>query len=82
MPQFDPHLVISDIVMPVMDGYELCRRIKTDKNLESLPVLLLTSLSDPKDVLKGLECLADNFVVKPYDQTLLLARIEAIFGNQ
>lgn len=82
MPGFDPHLVISDIVMPVMDGYELCRRIKTDPSLVGVPVLLLTSLSDPRDVLKGLENMADNFVVKPYDENLLLARIEAIFENE
>ncbi len=82
MPLFEPHLVISDIVMPVMDGYELCRRIKTDAQLAGTPVLLLTSLSDPRDVLKGLECLADNFVVKPYETEMLLARIEAIFENE
>jgi DNA-binding response OmpR family regulator len=79
---FDPHLVISDILMPVMDGYELCRRIKTDSKFAATPVLLLTSLSDPKDVLKGLECRADNFVVKPYEEKQLLARIEAIFENE
>lgn len=82
LPHFDPHLVISDIVMPVMDGYELCRRIKTDRSLAGIPVLLLTSLSDPKDVLKGLESRADNFVVKPYENHQLLARIEAIFENE
>lgn len=82
LPHFAPDLVISDIVMPVMDGYELCRRIKTDGNLSGIPVLLLTSLSDPKDVLKGLESRADNFVVKPYEEKPLLARIEAIFENE
>ena len=82
VPVFSPDLVISDIVMPVMDGYELCRRIKTDANLARLPVLLLTSLSDPKDVLKGLESRADNFVVKPYEEKPLLDRIAAIFENE
>src|SRR6188768_2558173 len=58
-----PTLVITDINMPEMDGYELCRRIKDDPELKLMPVILLTSLSDPKDILKGLECGADNFVV-------------------
>src|SRR5437762_2762185 len=51
-----PTLVISDINMPEMDGYELCKRIKEDTRLGELPVILLTSLADPKDILKGLEC--------------------------
>jgi len=70
-----PKLVISDIEMPQMDGYELCRQIKADEKLKSLPVILLTSLSEPKDVIRGLECGADSFLMKPYDEQLLLSRI-------
>lgn len=77
-----PRIVISDINMPRMDGYELCSRIKDDARLKSLPVILLTSLSDPKDILKGLECGADNFIVKPYDEEFLLSRIEYVLANQ
>ena len=62
-----PLAVISDIVMPGLDGYALCRRIKGDHNLQDIPVLLLTSLSDPDDVITGLECGADYFIMKPYD---------------
>ena len=58
-----------------MDGYELCRRIKDTPDTRELPVILLTSLSDPNDILKGLECGADNFIVKPYDEEFLLSRI-------
>lgn len=76
-----PTLVITDINMPEMDGYELCRRIKDDARLQRLPVILLTSLSDPKDILKGLECGADNFVVKPYDEEFLLSRIQYVLAN-
>jgi CheY-like chemotaxis protein len=57
-----PDLIISDIIMPEMDGYQLCKQIKSDENLKDIPVILLTALSDPKDVLKGLECNADNFI--------------------
>ncbi|MEA3208700.1 MAG: hypothetical protein QOE70_1757 [Chthoniobacter sp.] len=76
-----PTLVISDINMPEMDGYELCLRIKNDAKLNELPVILLTSLAEPKDILKGLECGADNFVVKPYDDDFLLSRIQHVLEN-
>jgi signal transduction histidine kinase/DNA-binding response OmpR family regulator len=76
-----PTLVISDIIMPVMDGYELCRQIKADQRLRNLPVILLTSLSDPRDVIRGLECGADNFLTKPYEEKHLLSRIQFILAN-
>jgi two-component system, cell cycle sensor histidine kinase and response regulator CckA len=76
-----PTLVISDINMPGMDGYELCRRIRADDKFKSIPVILLTSLSDPQDVLKGLQCGADNFITKPYDEKQLLSRIQNICSN-
>ena len=77
-----PDIVISDINMPEMDGYELCRRIKDDEQMRELPVILLTSLADPNDILKGLECGADNFIVKPYDEEFLLSRIQYVLANQ
>lgn len=77
-----PTLVISDVIMPEMDGYELCRRIKQEENLKSIPVILLTSLSDPADVVRGLECGADSFIFKPYDERYLLARIDYVLANR
>src|SRR5438270_13732370 len=53
-------LVISDINMPEMDGYQLCQRIRADEQLKDLPLILLTSLSDPTDVISGLQSGADN----------------------
>ena len=76
-----PAVVITDINMPEMDGYELCQRIKDDPRLKELPVILLTLLSDPKDILRGLECGADNFIVKPYDEEFLLSRIHHVLAN-
>jgi len=58
-----PLLIVADILMPVMDGYELCRRIKDDENLREVPVILLTSLTKAEDVLKGLECRADSYIL-------------------
>jgi hypothetical protein len=75
-------LVISDIIMPEMDGYELCRHIKSDEHLKSTPVILLTSLSDPHDVIEALECGADNFVTKPYNEKFLVSRIQNILVNR
>jgi signal transduction histidine kinase/DNA-binding response OmpR family regulator len=82
MRQHKPIIVISDVLMPEMDGYQLCQQIKADANLADIPVILLTSLSDPKDVIKGLECGADNFIMKPYDEDFLLSRIQSILANQ
>jgi signal transduction histidine kinase len=76
-----PILVISDIQMPVMDGYDLCRRVKGDAKLRDLPIILLTALSEPQDIIRGLECGADNFIVKPYEEDLLLARIRSVLAN-
>src|SRR4029078_8163527 len=71
-----PALIISDIVMPVMDGYEMCEKVKGDPELRDIPVMLLTGLSEAEDVIKGLQCGADNYITKPYDPDYLLARIE------
>lgn len=76
-----PSIVVSDILMPEMDGYELCKKIRKDMNLKELPVILVTSLSDPKDVIKGLECGANNFVTKPYDERYLISRINYQLAN-
>ncbi|HBB18134.1 MAG TPA: hybrid sensor histidine kinase/response regulator, partial [Syntrophus sp. (in: bacteria)] len=70
-----PSIVISDIVMPEMDGFELCRNIKADEELRSTPVILLTSLSDPQDVIRAVQCGADQFVTKPYDEKHLLTTV-------
>jgi DNA-binding response OmpR family regulator len=77
-----PNLVITDIVMPEMDGFILCKTIKNDPNWKNIPVMLLTSLSDPQDVIKGLQAGADNFLTKPYEDTFLISRIQHIFANQ
>ncbi|NRR28960.1 response regulator [Oxalobacteraceae bacterium] len=77
-----PHLVLSDIVMPEMDGYELCRAIKSDPALRDIPVILVTSLTDPKDIIRGIECGADNFIRKPYAEDYLLNRIGHMLMNQ
>jgi two-component system sensor histidine kinase/response regulator len=69
-------LVISDVIMPGMTGFDLCRTLRADPAFASTPFILLTSLAEPLDVVNALECGADNYVTKPYDPEQLLRRIE------
>ena len=69
-------LVLSDIVMPKMNGYELTRRLRADPATRHLPVVLMTSLNEPEDVVRALAAGADNFVNKPYSERALLSRLE------
>jgi PAS domain S-box-containing protein len=75
-------MVITDIVMPEMDGYALCKALRADEGPRHLPVILLTSLTDPRDVIKGLESGANNFICKPYDDRALLARVRNVLANE
>lgn len=72
-----PELVFTDIVMPEMDGYDLCRRIKADEKTASIPVILVTQLFDPADVIRGLESGADDFIIKPFEAAYIRSRIAA-----
>ncbi|MGH7821768.1 MAG: sensor histidine kinase [Candidatus Binatia bacterium] len=75
-------LVVSDILMPQMTGYEFCHAAKTDPRTRNLPLILLTTLSDPMDIIQGLECGADNFVTKPYEAPYLIDRVKSILENK
>jgi two-component system, sensor histidine kinase and response regulator len=77
-----PTLVISDIVMPGMSGYDLCQKIKSDDKTRGIPVILLTSLTNSEDVLEGVACGADNFITKPYSEIYLLSAINQIYANR
>jgi two-component system cell cycle sensor histidine kinase/response regulator CckA len=82
LEEHKPGIVLTDIVMAGMDGFELCRRIRAGEELSDLPVVLVTSLANPHDVLKGLECGADTFIVKPFREDELLARLQYILLNR
>ena len=69
-----PDLILLDIMMPDMDGWEVCRRLR---ELSDVPIIFLTAKDDVRDVVKGLEMGADDYVVKPYDNNELIARIKA-----
>lgn len=73
-----PSIVISDIVMPGMNGFELCRKIKTNPTTSEIPVVLLTSLTGTKELIEGLNAGADSFITKPFDQDYLIEHIAKI----
>ena len=75
-------IIISDVVMPGMDGYEFCKLVKKKFNKKLVSVIILTALQEPEDIIKGLAAGADNFIVKPYDISILISRIEYIIANQ
>lgn len=79
--QRKPDIIISDIEMPRVTGYEFCRSVKQDPQLRHVPVILLSTLSEPEDIIRGLDAGADNYVTKPYDHNYLLSRIEALRSN-
>ena len=69
-------LVLLDILMPEMDGYEVCRRLRADPILAEVPILMLTALDDRDARLAGLEAGADDFITKPYDRAELRCNAE------
>lgn len=77
-----PEIIISDIEMPRMNGYDFCKHVKTDSNKKNIPVVLLTNLTDVQDVIKGIECGADSFLTKPCDMNLLMSTIQNAIKNK
>lgn len=75
-----PDLVILDVMMPGMDGFEICKRIKSREGTRQIPVILLTALNDRDSKIKGIESGADDFISKPPDKSELLARIKSLIN--
>ena len=78
MSQDRPALIVLDLMLPGMDGLELCRRIKADPNSAAIPIIMLTARGDEADVVCGLEMGADDFIVKPFSPRVLSARVKTI----
>lgn len=77
-----PDLIVSDIVMPNMDGFELCRKVKSTYETSHLPVILLTALAGKAEQLKGLGLGADDYLTKPFDVSILQQRIRTVVKNR
>jgi Response regulator containing a CheY-like receiver domain and a GGDEF domain len=73
-----PDLVLLDVMMPGMDGFEVCSKIKADPKLAHIPVVMVTALTDAEDKVRGLEAGADDFLSKPINDTALMARVRSL----
>jgi len=76
-----PDIIVSDIEMPEMTGYEFCKAAKSDPALKTVPFILLSTLSDPIDIIRGLDSGADNYVTKPYEPDYLLGRMNSLLAS-
>jgi len=76
-----PDIIISDIEMPVATGYDFCKAVKSDPALRTIPFILLSTLADPIDIIRGLDAGADNYVTKPYEPDYLLGRMAALLAT-
>jgi len=70
-----PDLILLDIVMPVMDGYEVCQKLKEEEKTKDIPVIFLSAKTKDDDIVKGFELGAEDYVTKPFNRTELLARV-------
>lgn len=77
-----PDLILSDIMMPVMDGYELLQQLKSSEKYQGLPVIMLTARADVQDKLKALRIGVDDYLLKPFNEEELLVRIENLLENR
>ena len=73
-----PDLILLDVMMPKLDGLEVCRRLKGDPSLPFMPIILVTARSDTKDVVRGLDVGGDDYLTKPVDQSALVARVRSM----
>jgi two-component system cell cycle response regulator len=76
--RWSPDIILLDVLMPVMDGFEACRRLKAQPATAHIPVVMVTSLNDQSERVRGLDAGADDFLVKPVDQATLFARLRAL----
>jgi CheY-like chemotaxis protein len=76
-----PDIILSDVDMPIMDGFEFCEHIKKDTRLNKIPVILVTSMVTTEHIMKGIEAGADNYLTKPFDDETLYSKIDELMLN-
>ncbi len=80
VPEYSPDLVVLDVMMPKIDGYEVCQRLKADENTKYIPVLMLTAKGEVEHKVRGLDIGADDYMAKPFDYKELSARIRSLLS--
>ena len=78
----NPDIIISDIMMPMMHGDELCRTLKSSMDTSHIPIILLTAYGEKENIIRGLEAGANDYIVKPFDLSVLKVRIKNILFNR
>ena len=73
-----PDLIILDLMLPGLDGLEVCRRVKADSQLQHIPIIMVTARGEEPDIVRGLELGADDYVAKPFSPKVLLARVKSV----
>jgi two-component system phosphate regulon response regulator PhoB len=76
--ELKPSLVLLDLMLPGIDGFTVCKKIRESSETASTPVIMLTARSEEEDIVRGLECGADDYITKPFSRQVLLARIRAV----
>ena len=77
-----PDLILLDVMMPKLDGFEVCRRLKGDASLPFMPIILVTAKADSTDIVAGLDAGADEYLTKPIDQQALVARVRSVLRTK
>ena len=79
--QEKPNLIITDVMMPKVDGFEVCRRLRSDEALKHIPIIMLTARGQAPDIKKGMEKGADAYVAKPFEAAALVGIIAGFIGT-
>jgi DNA-binding response OmpR family regulator len=77
-----PDLIILDVMLPKMDGFDICRKLKIDKQCKDIPIIILTAKFQPSDIRFGTEMGADAYMTKPFDSQALLAKIKELLKKR
>jgi len=78
----NPHLIILDIMLPKLDGYKVCRQLKSDKRYKQIPILMLTARTQQKDKILGMEAGADEYIMKPFDLAAFMEKVKTYLRKE